>query len=255
MGIDSHNVKNIQNKYDAQSRSAVEKVMNITTTPYAHTTSTEKPEQTSMEEWTVKKPPYDSSWGSAWSLGTDGIRVVEHLEDPYTTELSCDSYMELSGASNQEWNATYARSEILVWFQMPTTGYIKAKIYLYCRETPYSGSLEDELGFSDAQVEQKSWCYLGTSKPQSGKFTEAPLLQHFKQTDDEGSWSGNYLPSGTRIEIPVKYEHEVFGAGQNILVGIGIRDDNYIKVNDMSYNTSMTSQWYLTEVWLTSTFP
>jgi hypothetical protein len=191
-----------------------------------------------------------SARGSEWREGSGGSRWVSHFADKATGEIECRSMMELYGAWH-EYSHTRAWSEILVWFQMPAAGFVEASINLYCSETSYSGCLRDEWGFSDADIWQWSWCYLGTSKPQSGQRTFAPLLHH-ERYDNAGCWSGTFLPPGDNHIVDLRYEHQRFEAGQWVLVAIGVHDFNRARVNDMSFNTNMTSRWILTDVWLRS---
>lgn len=251
LGIDSSYIKNIQNKYLAQSRLAVEKALNITEAPYVHVTSTEIPKLTSMAGWTQKTPPYDSNWGSEVRAGSGGTRWMSHFQDKMTGQIECKSMMELYNASNAEYSFTDVYSELLIWFQMPTAGFIEAYITLYCNETSYSGCLRDEWGPSGAGIQQYSWCYLGTSQPQSGNRSFVPLLQ-YRRGEDAGCWSGNFLPPGSTMTLNLRYEHQRFEQGQMVLVAIGIRDWNHAGLNDMSFNTNMTSRWFLTNVYLRS---
>lgn len=251
LGVDSRNVKNVQKKYLAQSRSAVEKAMNIMAAPYVPVTSTKFPKRTSMAGWTVKNPPYDSSWGSESRFGSGGTRWMSHFEEKDTGKIECRSMMELYDASDYEHSITDAYSEMLIWFQMPVAGYVETWFTLQCIETPYSGCLRDEVGWSNADIQQFSDCYLGSSQPQGGRVS-APL-RHYERGDAEGCWSGTAALPGEHKIFNLTYHDQRFKAGQWVLMAIGIHDFNFAAANDMSFDTMMTSRWIVTEVLLRST--
>jgi hypothetical protein len=196
----------------------------------------------------VKKPPYDSSWGSEYRQGSGGSRYMEHYENKLTGEIKCRNMMELKGA-DFDYSLTDIYSEILIWYQMPVDGFIDAWFALLCIETPYSGEVSDEFEYSDAYTEQRSACYLGTSQPQSGKRVFADLLYYIRETDgDDISWSGTVAQPGEHRFLKLLYSPQRFVAGQQVLVAIGIHDIHYAVVDDMSFDMTMTNHWIVEQV-------
>lgn len=252
LGVDSNNVKNVQKKYLAQSQSAIEKTMKIIAAPDAPGTSTEISKLTDSSAWTMKKPPYDSSWGSEFREGFGGTRYMSHHENKLTGEIKCESMMEeydvdIFGG----WSRTDCYSEILIWYQMPADGLIEAWFSLLCLDTPYSGWIGDEVGLSDAYIEQRSACYLGISQPQSGERVFGDYLYSTRFTDGwDLSWSGNVAQPGERKYFQLLYTPRRFAAGEWVLVAIGIHDLHYVRPANMSYDLIMRNHWIVEEVGL-----
>lgn len=249
LGINSTNIENIQKKYIAQSRSAVQKALNITEVPYVEATPADLPKQTS-NPWTWKSPPYDGNWGYWYWQRTGGNSWVDNHQDRFNGAIGSWSGISLSGADDSDYSYTQSWSEIRVWFQMPAAGLVEAWAYLQCIDTPYSGSLSDEWGVSDASIQQLSMPYLKAVSPAGG--IRYGGLRDYQRGEDDGSWSAVIANPGQYV-YPHLFSTESYSAGQWVYLAIGVYDLNYFWVNDMSCSAYLTDRWFARNVVLRST--
>jgi len=250
LDIDISKVKSIQKEYIARAQSAIEKVLELEEeAPYVHISPAEVPKLTS-NPWTWKYPPYNGDWGTAWSSGSRGRRWVGHAENRLTGEIHCWNRMYIYGADDSDYSRTDALSEIWVWFRMPAAGMVEAWIYLQDIDTPYSGCLEDEWGWSDASIRQQSSAYLEVFNPPGAR--RYGSLLNYTLGECDCCWARNITDPG-KFRYAHLYSKESYAAGQWGLMAIGIHDHNYFWVNDMSCDTRMTSRWFVHHLALRST--
>lgn len=251
--INPTDIKNIQEKYIAQSQSAIEKAMDITKVSYSDVTFKEEP-KLSSNPWTFKRPPYDGDWGGAIQNGTNREpwwRFARTSQSRLTGTISCRSENGVIGeASDSDFSWTEALSEILVWFQMPSVGLLEAWISLQCIETPNYGSLHDEWGVSDARIRQLSRPYLEVLSPREGRASYGLLLD-YQRRGDVGSWSNTAACPGCVLHTHL-YSLQSYPAGQWVLLAIGIHDFNWFWVNDMNCMSDMNNRWFVRQVALNS---
>ncbi len=250
LGIDTRKIEEVQKKYIAEARSAVERAMRAREeAPYVEITPADAPTP-SHNPWEWKSPPYVGQWGTQWYYGTRGTRWASHFESRITGEINCWSGMNISGADDSDTTYTNGYSEVQFWFRMPAAGLVEVWVYLQAIDTPYGGCLEDEWGFSDADIQQRSRPYLWILSP-FGSPRYNTLLD-YRRGEDEGCWSGSITGAGN-----FRYAHlfslDSYAAGQWVLCGVGVHDYNYFWVNDMSCHTNMTSRWFVKNVAVRST--
>jgi hypothetical protein len=128
---------------------------------------------------------------------------------------------------------------------MPASGLIDAWSYLECVGSSYSGFLIDEFGWSDADVEQTSRCFMSVGLP-----TETPttferanynLLDYYRG-EDEGHWNGIIAEPG-QYKYPHFVSSRAYSAGEWVLMIAGINDTQTLVVNDMEAFGYISSSW------------
>lgn len=250
LGIDTRKMEQIQKRYIAEARSAVEGALVAREeAPYVEVSPAESPSR-SHNPWEWRSAPYAGQWGTGWSSGTRGARWVSHSESRLTGAINCWSSMSIYGADDSDYTYTNAFSELQFWFAMPAAGLVEVWLYLQAIDTPYGGCLDDEWGFSDADIQERSRPYLWILSPYGG--TRYATLLDYRRGEDEGCW-GAPIAAGGNYRYAHLFSLDSYGAGQWVLCGVGIHDYNYFWVNDMSCNTYMTSRWFLRDVAVRST--
>jgi hypothetical protein len=254
LGIDTNKIVQVQKKYLEKSRSALQKTFNIPHVPYDdHISTTELPVGPD-DPWTRMYPPYVDSWGTTSHFRSSGRTYTwaSHWEDNLTGEIYCGSDMRLIDPDYDScWTEAY--SGVFVWFQMPASGSLEAWMYLQASGSPYfSGVLEDEWGWSSAEVEQLSDPFLEVVQPGSNRHTNHGNLLTYVRGDDEGSWWGEIAqPNGFR------YVHlnsdKTFVEGEWLCILLGIHDFQYIYADDMTCKSTLWSKWFVRQIALKST--
>jgi hypothetical protein len=250
LGINLDGLISIRKNYQTQARLADEKHMNITDDPYVEVTSIEYPKR-AESPWIWRDPPYDDIYGFQFSDRIGGESTVSHYENALTGEISCTSHMGNFDADDEDYCFTTAISSILFWYQMPVTGLIETWADLQSVETYYSGWLHDQFGFSSAGVEQLSRAFLQVVYPSEGNNRYGTLLD-YRRTNSEGSWSGNVTGPGSHL-YPHLFSTDVYPAGQWVLMRVGVTDFHHVRVNDMSFGSSMVSRWFVRDIPIRST--
>jgi hypothetical protein len=259
LGNDFENVKKVQKKYRAQATSAVEKAMNIVEpAPYVDVKSPDFD-----NTWTFRTPPYDGSSGYelkdyAGFQGNSTELAVSHFEDASTAEIGCKSFIRIGMAWAHEedpYGHTTAGSDVWVSFLMPTTGLAEVYVFLQSIETTYDGYIKDEFGFSGVEMKQESKAYLEILPPaaQAAAGDEKryqTLLDYRKSYEHEWSsvvtWPGDYL-------YPHLYSMHPYAAGETVVLKIGVEDQNYVRLNDMTCFSNLTNRWFVSKVAIRST--
>jgi hypothetical protein len=254
LGMGSENVKAIQKKYRAEATAAVEKTMNLADPGTYVDVHSPDLENVTDNPWTYRSPPYDGS--SGYELkdydgfgGHSDELAVSHFESASTAEIGCKSFIGISYAYSEEdsYCHTTAGSDIWISFLMPTTGLVEVYVDLQSIETTYHGSIYDGFGFSDIDLYQKSRVYLEEVRPegQTPERRYEGLLDY--RRDDEGSWSGDVAWPGNYL-YPHLFSMHPYAAGQLVTLKIGIEDEQYVDMNDMSSYSFLTNRWFVSRV-------
>jgi hypothetical protein len=252
LGNDFEDVKNVQKKYRAQATSAVEKAMNIVEpAPYVDVNSPYL-----ENTWTFRTPPYDGSTGYdlKYYYGFEGNSTelgVSHFENALTAEIGCNSFIKIGYAWSEE-DAhchTTAGSDVWVSFLMPATGLVEVYVFLQSIETTYHGYITDGLGFSDVDMYQESKAYLEVFQP---GIAADPIERRYEtlldyRRDREGPWSGDVAWPGDYL-YPRLFSLHPYAAGQWVVLKIGVEDQNYVMVNDMTCFSYLTNRWFVSKV-------
>jgi hypothetical protein len=250
LSIDTKRIEEVQKRFLTQAQSAVEGAFRGgEDAPYVETSPGEVPTR-SHNPWEWRNPPYTGQWGTGSSFGTRGSRSVSHFESSITGEIDCWSSQSIYGADDSDTTYTNAYSEVQFWFRMPAAGLVEVWLYLQAIDTPYGGCLDDEWGFSDADILERSRPYLWILSP-FGSPRYGTLLEYHRG-EDEGCWSNTTAKAG-EYRYPHLFSFDSYAAQQYVLCGVGIQDYNYFWVNDMSCRTNVTSRWFLKDVAVRST--
>lgn len=251
LGSDLTAVKNIQKVYGPQITAVLHEAMGEIGGPIADTNAPPF-EESSNNPWVYLYPPYIQASGYQIMFEEDLVQTLSHYENASTGEIGCKSSMNRSFAEEGARGQTRASSEVWFNYQMPksVSGLIEVVAYLQSIETPFHGHLDDEFGFSDAEVEARSSVYLAEVVPE-GQLPEpryATLLDIQKNSDgDDISWSGEVLPPGSFL-YPHLYSMHPYAAGQLVTLKLGIHDWHWGEVNDMGIYSSITNRWFVGKI-------
>jgi len=194
--VDARRIEDIQKKYVAEAQSSVERALRgLEEAPYVDTTDAEAPSP-SHNPWAWRSPPHSSQWGTQWSYGTGGWRSVSHFESRITGEVDCWSAQAISGADDSDVSYTTAFSELQFWFQMPAAGLVEVWLFLQAIDTPYGGCLQDEWGFSDAGIQERSRPYLWILSP-FGSPRYGTLLDYSRERSKDAGRPPSLLPASS----------------------------------------------------------
>lgn len=252
LGIDMQKIEQIRKRYTAEARSAVEEAfMAREVAPYVELSPAEDPSR-NANQWGSRSAPYQGMWGNSFSDGTRGDRWANHSEDHLSGEINCESALSIYGADDGDYSYANALSEMQFSFQMPAAGLVEVVATFQAIDTPYSGCLWDELGYSDANIQQLSRPYLVTPSFPSPVYRYGTFLDYRRGEHEEGCWSST-ISAPASLRWAHLYSLKSYAAGQWIYCGVGVHDYNFIGVNDMSCHTYMRSRWLLTHVSVRST--
>lgn len=161
--------------------------------------------------------------------------------------------MSLHDADDDDYSYTSAQSELWVTFRMPATGMIEGWALLQSVDNRFGGCLEDEWGFSDANIHELSRIYMQVASPGWGAYRYGTLAD-YSRGEDEGCWSGSIwgVNSGN-LKWAQLFSMDTYAAGQWVTVAIGIEDYNSFWVNDMSCDSWMVNRWFVKNIVLRST--
>jgi hypothetical protein len=145
---------------------------------------------------------------------------------------------------------TYTNSTMQILFQSPVSGQVTIVATVVCgiygADTYYHGSLEDESGWSNASITQRS--YLGMMIPGviDGNYVAYPLFS-YNRGDDEGNWYSKIAEWGEVIQV--RYVPNIsFTAGESRLLEISIWDEQNAWVNDMEFYGIIENRWVIRKV-------
>ncbi len=252
LGVDAKKVENIQKGYIKKSSDAIQQYLTPKEeAPYVVLDPNETPKMTN-NPWTWAFPPYTDERGTQWSYGTRGGRWSSHNENRNTGQIGTQAHMWLYGADDSDYAYTNAMSEVCVWYKMPAAGMVEAWLYLQCIDGIYSGCMEDEWGWSDIDVYQRSNPYMQVIYPAGGR--RYGTLMDFHIGECDCCWSGRVANANPG---DFRYSHlfstQSYAANQWVLISFGLHDYNYFWVNDESCDLSMLNRWLMHHLAIRST--
>ena len=250
LGINPNDVKSTLRKYREQSRSVIEKTRTTAKLLGAdHVPPTDVVVEQEPSPWKFIYPPYWYITGERWnSHGGDalfGSPHIVHSENHKTGEISCHSQLLIHNPGDYAWYSSDVTCAVLIIFQMPASGLIDAWSYLECVGSSYSGYLFDEPGWSDADLEQTSRCFMSvglpTETPTTFERAKYNLLDYYRG-EDEGQWNGIIAEPG-QYRYPHFVSNRAYSAGEWVLMIAGINDTQTLVVNDMEAFGDISSSW------------
>jgi hypothetical protein len=249
-GVDIARIQEIKNNYKAKAQEAVAKILEIDEKAPTIITDPALVPKPTHNPWTWKYPGYNGEWGTTWFDQSKGAKLISHKENSWSGEIGCHSRVAIYDASDDDYCWTKAMSEVWLWFKTPAAGMIEAWVDLQTIYANYDGWLEDEWGFSDADIRQQSWAYLEIISP-AGKRRENVFLD-YRRGEDEGDWNGSPASAGSHRWAHL-YSMESYPAGKWVLIAIGVLDFNFVWVNDMSCEAWLTNRYFIPQLILRST--
>lgn len=242
--VDKDKVKKTHKDYIGKSDEILNKYLEPKEkAPYVTVDHKDLPKKTD-NPWRWYHPPYYDEWGTTWHSGSRGGRWATHYENRYSGQIETRSHLWLYGADDSDYGYSKGYSEIHVWYQMPAAGIIEAWLYLQNIYGNYNGCMDDEWGWSDANIYQRSKPYMKVYYPKYG--IRYGTLLNFHVGECDCCWAGKVAWADPG---DFRYSHLLsphsFAAGAWVKLAFGIYDYNYFWVNDMSVNLSMTNRWFL----------
>jgi hypothetical protein len=202
--------------------------------------------------WVTYGPPYPG-WAWAWwrdksdePQWPSGARYL----DSAAGQLGTYTHTHVSGADDSDWSYMGYRTAMRFWYRLPAAGMAEVWMDLQCIDTPYSGWLSDEWGWSDSACDQESHAYLRIMNPGPGAYRWSTILD-YRRTGTDANWSGHLAWAGDHRWAHI-FSADAYAAGTWLLLEAGTREWNYFWSNDVSIHSAMTMRWFLNRVYVRS---
>ncbi len=247
LGIDKKRVEGVFKSYIKEAGEAYgQDITPKEEVPYVITDPEKAPKKT-HNPWTWKYPPYDGEWSLQYMNGQKGKYWALASQNRYTGQIGAYSRISIYGADDSDWGLTDTMSENWVWYKMPAAGIVEAWMTLKNIDCYYGGCMEDEWGISDADITQQSRPYMQAISPLGGIRYGSLLDFHIGECDC--CWFGKMSNANPGELRWVQFSSpQAYASNQWILIAFGIRDNNYVWLNDESADLSMTNRWFVNEL-------
>jgi hypothetical protein len=203
--------------------------------------------------WVTYEPPYPG-WAWAWWSGKSdephwpiGARYLNSAAG----QLGTYTRTRVSGADDSDWSYMGYRTAIRFWYHLPAAGMAEVWMQMQCIDTPYSGSLHDEWGWSDSACDQESHAYVRVIHPGPGAFRFSTILD-YRRTGTDANWSRHVRWAGDGRWAHI-FSAGAYPGGTWLLLEVGTREWNHFWSNDVSVYSAMTQRWFLRRVYVRST--
>ncbi|MDQ3837318.1 MAG: hypothetical protein M3270_10360 [Thermoproteota archaeon] len=261
LGGDYEAVRNVQKMYGAQINSAVKEVMKETRGPVADTKAPPL-EGDPNNPWVYLYPPYIDAAGFQMISVLHGDQVdaeystMSHFESALTGEIGCKHLLDMRTFEEDDHLEISVRSELWFSYRMPASvsGLIEVVAFLQCIDTPFQGHIDDDSGFSYAELEASSSIYLEQvppvvqppPPPTEPRYATVLYIQKTSDGDDK-SWSGEVRSPGQFL-YPHFYSMNPYAAGHIVTLKLGVEDWQSGKVDDMDIYSSITNRWFVSKI-------
>jgi hypothetical protein len=203
--------------------------------------------------WATFTPPYPGwAWDYAWQKSDEPhYPSFWRYLDSASGELGSYTHTHVSGADDSDFAYVRYRTSIRFWYRIPATGLVELWMQMQCIDTPYSGYLHDEWGWSNSACDQESYGRLRVIHPGPGAPRKATILD-YRRTGTDANWSRD-------IALPGEYRWahffstESYTANTWLLLEVGTEDWNHFWSNDVTIHSAMTMHWFLRRVYVRST--
>jgi hypothetical protein len=208
--------------------------------------------------WDIYTPPYAGSfWSFQWDRSDepDDPTLTRHL-DQNNGRIGSSINTRLAGADDDDFLRADYYTALKLWHQAPTMGQIEVYFALRFIESTFSGSIDDEFGFSDyvlfqwAQPQARilapddSWdtqfrgmFNIATRDPAVRGFTLiSPPLPTITFEDSKRRWENEVFPPNEVHWYYFKTD-QVFSAGSWLLLEAAIQNFIIFTSNDTSITT------------------
>jgi hypothetical protein len=261
VGINPKDIKSILSKYQAESRSVIEKsrAAESTIESVMGSLPTEVIIETPDTPWHSIRPPYFFYYGDSntWRSGTatSFFAYAGHEGNSLTGDISCLSQNVIYEGDDNAVEVTTNTSNILIYFQMPATGRLNIWSQMLCIESSYNGYLGDDWGWSDGSIFQSSKYYMSVGEQLGIEEAYFTLLYYYGHSDGENvEWSGNMAMRGDPKAFNLN-TNSVYPAGKWIRMRAGIIDHQVATIDDMSSWGEIKNHWILNGVFISAIYP
>ncbi|MEA5597797.1 hypothetical protein [Rivularia sp. UHCC 0363] len=216
------------------------------------------PEVMSMEElkatpWVILDPAYPAdsfAYSSNRSDEPDNPVFWRYLNRS-SGQLGSYTRNRVSGADDSDYAYVRYQTAMRFWYRIPDTGLTEVFMRLQAIDTAYSGSFNDEWGWSDARCEQMCSAYLRVITPGPGAIRYGTILNYVR-TGTSANWANQITAPGNERWANL-FSTSSYNAGTWLLLEVGTEDWNYFRSNDVSIVSTMNMNWFLKQIYVRST--
>lgn len=203
--------------------------------------------------WVVKQAPYPGwAWDYNWHKSDEpNYPSFTNYLDPVAGELGTYTHTHVSGADDSDDSYVRYRTAMRFWYQMPAAGLVEVWMEMQCIDTPFSGWLSDEWGWSDSACDQESHARLQVISPGPGAPRYSTILD-YRRTGTTANWSNDVTAAGNNRWAHL-FSTDTYPAGAWLLLDVGTQEWNHFWSNDVSIHSAMTQRWFLKHVYVRST--
>jgi hypothetical protein len=203
--------------------------------------------------WVTYEPPYPGwAWAYSWNKSDEPwYPSFGRYLNSASGQLGTYTHTHVSGADNSDWSYVRYRTAMRFWYHLPVAGMAEVWMRMQCIDTPYSGWLSDEWGWSDSACDQESHAYLRVINPGFGAFRKSTILD-YRRTGTDANWSREVAGDGDWRWTNI-FSADAYAGGTWLLLEVGTEEWNHFTSNDVSIHSAMTMRWFLSRVYVRST--
>jgi hypothetical protein len=203
--------------------------------------------------WVSYQPPYPGwAWSYWWNKSDEpSYPSFARYLNSASGQLGTYTRTHVSGADNSDWSNVRYRTAMRFWYYLPVAGMAEVWMNMQCIDTPYSGWLSDEWGWSDSACDQESHAYLRVIVPGYGTSRKSTILD-YRRTGTDANWSGHVTWAGNHRWAHI-FSADAYAGGTWLLLEAGTEEWNHFWSNDVSIYSAMTMRWFLSRVYVRST--
>ncbi len=203
--------------------------------------------------WVWYAPPYPGWRWIRWTYDSGRPWTPDYWNylDHKAGQLGTYTHIHVSNASDSDYAYVRFRTGMRFWYWMPVAGMAEVWMRLQCINTPYSGYLKDEWGWSDSVCDQESRAYVQAIYPGPGAPRMSTILD-YRRTGTDASWANHREPAGQYRWAHI-FSSGAYPGGSWVLLEAGTEDFNFFWSNDVSIHSAMTMRWFLKNIVVRST--
>jgi hypothetical protein len=137
---------------------------------------------------------------------------------------------------------------VAFWFKPPQAGLIEVVTDLQCADAHHKLKVEDEWGFSDAQVTQRHLFWMQVVKP--NPFEPIFNLASEMTYDGDSEVSLDHRPfiPGQKFQTQKMISPQAVSAGKLVLIAVGCQSEDEANANDMEVHSESIFSWFIPRV-------
>ena len=196
---------------------------------------------TRCSPWVTYTAPYGGFfWSFAWSRSDEASDpVLTRYLDSYTGHIGSAIETRLSGADDDDFVEAEYYTALHAWHTAQATGPLEGYLAFEFNNSPYSGKVSDEWGFSNATFSQLALARFQLADTQNVLSTQDSRIFVFIDTDwgDGTSWSNFVSPPRDLHWYYFKTEAS-FAQGSALVLEAGIWNSTWYFADDESIKTA-----------------